>query len=376
VILNLKVKKIVRFFIYILFLFFAIIFFDLTLNLVLPEKFKKSIGISKNYSLKSERFHHEISSNINVYEFWGDRKYKVITNNHGMRVENNNPLDKGKKNIGFIGDSFVYGSGISFKNHFINYIEKHNTKHNYLNLGYVSYSPSIYYKKLDYYINEKNIDFKKIIVFVDTSDIQDEGIFYREDKKGNIVRKWNSDREIQKRNFKYVFKNYLKQNSFIFKFYEIFYVRNNHQGPTECLVNKNIIKNFKKYLDYERFGYAFDNTINSKDWVKLGQNKTLNYLSKIKSLLDENETEMVIIYYPSAIDILENNKIKENSKHYNLLYTWSKNNNVNLIDTHEDFFKQNDPIKNYKINHIICDAHWNENGHKIIGKNILNYIKN
>ena len=375
-ILNLKVKKIVRFFIYILFLFFSIIFFDLTLNLVLPEKFKKSIGISKNYSLKSERFHHEISSNINAYEFWGDRKYKVITNNHGMRVENNNPLDKGKKNIGFIGDSFVYGSGISFKNHFINYIEKHNTKHNYLNLGYVSYSPSIYYKKLDYYINEKNIDFKKIIVFVDTSDIQDEGIFYSEDKKGNIVRKWNSDREIQKRNFKYVFKNYLKQNSFIFKFYEIFYVRNNRKGPTECLVNKNIIKNFKKYLDYERFGYAFDNTINSKDWVKLGQNKTLNYLSKIKSLLDDNETEMLIVYYPSAIDILENNKIKENSKHYNLLYTWSKNNNVNLIDTHEDFFKQNDPIKNYKTNHIICDAHWNENGHKIIGKNILNYIKN
>ena len=368
-------RKIIRFFIHVLFLFFAIIFFDLTLNLVLPEKFKKSIGISKNYSLKSEKFHHEISSNINVYEFWGDRKYKVITNNYGMRVENNNPLDKGKKNIGFIGDSFVYGSGISFKDHFINHISK-NLEYNYLNLGYVSYSPSIYYKRLDYYINEKNINFKKIIVFIDTSDIQDEGIFYREDKKGNIVRKWNTDSEIKRKNFKYIFKNYLKQNSFVFKFYEIFSTKNILEDSAKCLTDKNNIKNYIDYLNYERFGYAFDDTINSKNWAKLGQRKTLKYLSKIKSLLDANKIEMLIVYYPSAIDILENNKKKENSKHYNLLYTWSKKNNVNLIDTHEDFFKQNDPIKNYKTNHIICDVHWNENGHKIISKNILNYIKN
>lgn len=349
---------------------------DLTLNLVLPEKFKKSIGTSRNYSLKSERFHHEISSNINVYEFWGNRKYKVITNNFGMRVKNNDLLVKRKKNIGFIGDSFVYGSGISFEDHFINHITKKYSEYNYLNLGYVSYSPSIYYKRLDYYINEKNINFKKIIVFIDTSDIQDEGIFYREDKKGNIVRKWSTDAEVKRKNFKYILKNYLKQNSFVFKFYEIFSTKDIQESSTKCLTDKNNIKNYIKYLNYERFGYAFDNTLNSKNWVKLGQSKTLKYLSKIKSLLDRNKIEMVIVYYPSAVDILENNFKKENSKHYNLLYLWSKNNNVNLIDMHEDFFKQNDPIKNYKTNHIICDVHWNENGHKIIGKNILNYIKN
>ena len=28
-------------------------------------------------------------------------------------------------------------------------------------------------------------------------------------------------------------------------------------------------------------------------------------------------------------------------------------------------------LDNYKINHILCDAHWNQNGHKIIAKNIL-----
>ena len=36
------------------------------------------------------------------------------------------------------------------------------------------------------------------------------------DKKGNIVRKWNSDEKNKSKNFKYKFKNYFKQNSFIY----------------------------------------------------------------------------------------------------------------------------------------------------------------
>ena len=68
----------------------------------------------------------------------------------------------------------------------------------------------------------KKINFHTIYLFVDTSDIQDEGIFYREDKNGNIVRKWNSDKKNESKNFKYKLKNYFKQNSFIFKFFEIF----------------------------------------------------------------------------------------------------------------------------------------------------------
>ena len=149
----------------------------------------------------------------------------------------------------------------------INCVSLKNDNYNLLNLGYVSYSPSIYFKKLDYFISEKKIKFKKIFLFVDTSDIQDEGIFYREDKKGNIVRKWNSDEKNEQKNFKYLIKNYLKQNSFIFKFYEIFFSATISEGPAKCLENKNNVTNFVKYLDYERFGYAYDAKIQSNDWV-------------------------------------------------------------------------------------------------------------
>ena len=355
-------------------IFFIIITIDLITNLILPENIKKKIGTTKNYSLKSEMFHHEIAPNINLPEFWGKKKYKVITNKYGMRIGENDFINPQIKNIGFVGDSFVYGSGIDFNDHFIGLIKKNNKSYNFLNLGYVGYSPSIYYKKLEYLINNKGFKFDKIFIFVDTSDVQDEGSFYREDLNGNIVRKWNSDLENKKRNFRYKYKNYLKQNSFIFKFYEIFAFNTINTKAQKCLNKENTDLNYIEYLNYERFGYAFNKKLSSKKWVKEGQKKIVNYLSKIKVLLDLNKIEMIIVYYPSAIDVIKDNKIKENSKHYKMLNEWSQLNNISLIDTQKYFFKINNPLKNYEKNHIACDIHWNTNGHKIIGNNILEYI--
>ena len=370
-------KKILNKSISVLTILFIIFLIDLIINLILSENIKKTIGTTMNYSLKSEMFHHEIAPNINLLEFWGNKKYKVITNNFGMRIGENDFINSKIKNIGFIGDSFVYGSGIDYNNHFITLIKKNNKDYNYLNLGYVSYSPSIYYKKLKYFLDNKNLEFDKIFIFVDTSDIQDEGSFYREDSNGNIVRKWNSDLENKKKNFKYRYKNYLKQNSFIFKFYEIFSFNNTNEQAKKCLSEKeNVNLEYIKYLDYERFGYAYDETLYSKKWVKEGQKKIIDYLSKIKKLLDLNKIEMIIVHFPSAIDVLKDNKIKDNSKHYQMLNNWAQLNYVSLIDTQEDFFKTKNPIKNYEKNHIACDVHWNSSGHKIIGKNILKYITN
>lgn len=348
-----------------------VIIFDVVINALLPENFKKKIGTTKNYSLKSERFHHDIAPNINLPEFWGDYKYQVITNEFGMRIGEKYQFNLNKKSIGFIGDSFVYGSGINFNKHFINKLNISNQGYNFLNLGYVSYSPSIYYKKLKFFIEEKKIKFSSIYLFVDTSDVQDEAIFYRENLDGNIVRKWNSDQKNKFRNYKYILKNYLKQNSFIFKFYENIYIKTVHEGPARCLKNKNQITNFIDYLDYERFGYGHDNELQSENWVKDGQLKIIDYLNKIKNLLDQNDIKLSLVYYPSAIDILKGNDDTENNSHYKFLQNWSNSNFIELIDTSESFMKDKNAINNYKNNFILCDVHWNNRGHEVISNFIL-----
>ena len=91
------IKKFNKLFKYLLFLLFAAILIDLIINLIIPEKIKKQIGTTKNYSLKSKKFHHELASNINLSEFWGEKKYQVITNDLGMRINENYEINKKKK---------------------------------------------------------------------------------------------------------------------------------------------------------------------------------------------------------------------------------------------------------------------------------------
>ena len=113
-----KSYKIINIFAGSILIILMVLIFDLLINIVMPENFKKKIGTTRNYSLKSIKFHHKVASNIDLYEFWGNKKYKVVTNKYSMRVlsKNKRKINNSKKNIGFIGDSFVYGSGIDYEN--------------------------------------------------------------------------------------------------------------------------------------------------------------------------------------------------------------------------------------------------------------------
>ena len=55
------IKKTLNFIKIFLFILLSIIVLDLFINILIPEKIKKKIGITRNYSLKSKVFHHEIA---------------------------------------------------------------------------------------------------------------------------------------------------------------------------------------------------------------------------------------------------------------------------------------------------------------------------
>lgn len=353
----------------------AIIAFDLIINFILPDDVKKKIGITRNYSIKSSKFHHELAPNIDVNEFWGKNKYNVKSNNFGMRIgpNDNKNIDLEKNYVGFIGDSFVYGSGINYEYHFISKIKKKLPNYNLLNLGYVSYSPSIYFKKLENLIKFKNLKFVKVFVFVDASDIQDEGVFYRENFRGDIVRKWLNDDENYIKLRKYKIKNYLQQNSFLFKFYQMISLPNITDKSVNCLKQNSEFNNFLNYIDQERFSYGINDNLKNKSWVLDGKKKVVRYLDKIKDLSVNKNFEMIIVYYPSALEILENYEFK-NSDHFKLLYDWSISTKTSFINTSNEFDKFPRGNEGYKKNFIECDVHWNSNGHDIIASKIIKFL--
>ena len=368
-------SKFIKIFIKIIPIILIVLLFDLIINILIPDNIKKKIGITRNYSIRTAQFHHEIVPNINLNEYWGTKKYNVTTNNYGMRILKNNSqnLDTKKNHIGFIGDSFVYGSGINYEKHFINLLQKKFKELSLLNLGYVSYSPSIYLKRLEYFIQEKKIKFDKVFIFVDPSDIQDEGVFYRENKNGHILRKWLSDEENYEKLSKYKIKNYLQQNSFLFKLQQLLFLSSVTDIGVKCLNNKENIIDFTNYLDAERQSYGFDPEIQKKDWVIEGKNKVITYLDRIKELSKKENFDLIIVYYPSALEVLNDFDFKK-SMHYKLLYNWSNLSNTSFIDTSNDFDKAPKGLEGYKTNYIICDTHWNNNGHEIITENISNFL--
>jgi hypothetical protein len=74
--------------------------------------------------------------------------------------------------------------GINYENSFVGIIEKELESKKIANLAISSYSPSIYYAKINYLLSN-GFEFKEIIVFLDISDIRDDTICY--DLKGDVA---------------------------------------------------------------------------------------------------------------------------------------------------------------------------------------------
>ena len=138
------------------------------------DKWKK-----KYYRIKSDIYHHDLMPNVEVYETWGGKlKRKIITNSLGFRdiVKNKVLKNSDKTRVLLIGDSFIEGSGYDYEFTFAGLLSnKLGEKYEVLNSAVESYSPSIYFKKTEHYLNE-GYRFDKALIFLDLSDIYDEQI--------------------------------------------------------------------------------------------------------------------------------------------------------------------------------------------------------
>ena len=119
---------------------------------------------------------------------WGGFTKTIITNSIGFIDKNNRNIKKinsQKKRILLIGDSFIEGSGLDYEYTFAGLLNDHlGENFEILNSAVGSYSPSIYFKKTEYYINE-GYKFDQAIIFLDVSDVFVE-LFIEFDSIGNI----------------------------------------------------------------------------------------------------------------------------------------------------------------------------------------------
>jgi hypothetical protein len=124
-----------------------------------------------------------LASNFDGYDVWGDLRYRLVTDSLGFKDASARtvPLKSDSRRILLIGDSFTEGIGLNFEDSFAGMLyragQERSEKIEFLNAGVLSYSPSIYYKKIKYLL-QSGLQFDEVVLFSDTSDVRDEATSY------------------------------------------------------------------------------------------------------------------------------------------------------------------------------------------------------
>jgi lysophospholipase L1-like esterase len=347
-----------------------ILLFDLVVGyFFLPESFKQSAAINTLHSY----YNHGFLPHAAATKKYGAYSYKAYTNSLGMLDKTTRTVtNDGRKKIVFLGDSFVEGVGLPYTQTFPYFLEQKidsNTT-DILNAGVASFSPKLYYLRLKYLIEHQNIMPHEVFCFIDVSDYGDELVY--------VVFTPSANNSLNK------IKSFLRGNSVIYNLYhwaaqKIFYSKctNYNEGVEAALywrsVSSNYLKKYPNFLDI-RYRWLYMNQ-QDKNLVH-SKNLAESYMDLLYELCLKNNIMLHIVVYPPSQLLNTNANVKFTAHKFFEEYCINKNiQYLNLFP----LFVTKDSYQN-KLNkekyYIHNDSHWNENGHKLVAKKLLAYIKN
>lgn len=336
------------------------ILFLVTDSLIGEWVLKKTMPIevisTMHYDPYNPYYDHSLKPNLNTERFW-NQSYSLCSDNNGWRMSCSNEVNSKKKfKYAFIGDSFTEGLGVSYEKSFVGIFQKQNPST--VNLGVMSYAPTIYYEKIKYFIS-KGFQFENLIVAVDMSDIQDESINYSknfDNRNINIIR--------------------IKQkihNTFPITSKIILIIRNintNKQSETKDLVTS---------YSYARSSWGF-NPIESaygELGVDGGINRSLKKMTALYELAKKNKIKLSVAVYPWP------NQMKyelKDSKQVQIWQNFCEEKCEKFVDIFKEIekiaekkkFNKDDLIQKY---YIEGDVHFNLEGNELTGKALIDAFK-
>ena len=327
-----------------------------------------------------------------------DHEYTIKTNNLGFRDYEVRDLNKNSYYTIVIGDSFVEGVALEYKDTLVAQLNKkikNNNINNYefLNAGVSSYSPYIYQRKVIGVIKENSwLKIDKVILLLDKSDVPDELIYFESSQrpkyfpveKETYILKYNEDffQDLKKVDLWRFISKQTTTGSFLKKVGDIIDLERRNIRDRYKL-SKKLRKSFFKISTKQVKSFRSINTrkhisnyFQGDLWETKGKESvdfSIENIIKLKNFLDIRNIELLVVLFPWPFEIA--NKIpRENYINYIVQKLMKKK--INYLSAYEYFLK-GDIYSNISENYIYNDMHFNKQGNKLLSGIIWEeYLKN
>ena len=328
-------------------------------------------------------------------------EYIVKTNNLGFRDYEVRDLNKNSYYTIVIGDSFVEGVTLEYKDTLVAQLNKkiqNNNINNYefLNAGVASYSPYIYQRKVISIIKENPwLKTDRVILLLDKSDVPDELNYfdpiqrpeYFPVEKEDYNFKYNEDffKDLKRGDLWRFISKQTTTGSFLKKVGDIIeleirnlrdrYKLSKKLGKSFFKISSKQVKSFRSINTSDFIAkYFYGNLWETKG--KKSVNFSIENIIILKNYLDIRNIELLVVLFPWPFEIA-NKTPRENYTNYIIQELMRKG--IKYISVYKYFLK-GDIYSIVSDNYIYNDPHFNRQGNKILSdiiwKELLKNFRN
>ena len=313
--------------------------------------------IPKSGRIPHPYYHHGFKKNFHAVEQWGEKKYTFYTNSLGLKDRSRRKISlmNEQYRIVFIGDSFTEGIGFPYPQTFVGMVAHELTPRGIevLNAGVASYSPKLYYLKMQYLLEVVGLKCDELMVYIDISDIQDEVAY--ETFSPTLADNPNNQLKKRVKNFFLAIPN----NSYLRYAYRVYMKR----------ITPQTLSDAEKTYYEERDKWTSDESI-YQQWGDYGLHLAAGWMEKLIELCNQYQIKMTIAVYPWPQQILQQ---ENRCKQVEFWEIFAQAHQIDFIDYFPAFIDScpsPQPIEQYFIQ---GDVHWNEEGHRHVAQKFLDF---
>ncbi len=335
---------------------------------------------NRPYRQLSPIYHHGLKPDTAAWASWGRYRYRVYTNSLGFRdtaVRDVPPASRAWRVL-LLGDSFTEGLGYAYEDTFAGILHARLAPRGIevLNAAVTSYSPTIYYRKLKYLIEEVKLHLDEVIVFLDISDIQDEAQLYALSDDGRVVDQpprpgkpaTASELFLPPLTGTDQLKRWLREHSLSVAVAERLADRFRGGGAKPPVGNPgDPLGPWRAVLANDRGNWTFDPKVYAAYGEK-GMERATRSMDLLSGLARRHGLRLTVVVYPWPNQIAARDR---DSSQVRFWRAWAAAHESGFVDLFGEFIDGRDPAVVIRTYYIEGDCHLNAAGHRLVAATML-----